>query len=299
MNDNSIVPFDPKKTMKVWQVEDNKRTEPFSDMSIKKANKLDVEFDIYVAEEGTPDGFSKSVATIKINTINGKPATDIDTVQVRYVTSAATGDIFMFKAETKHFAHNVGLDGEDTLCTTLVCKVREVVSKKLNQMKDKAKESKIFQGCSGKPFGWWRRPEGHGRRPNVHVPEGERTHRYHGERPHGSHHGRPHHGGFHQDKEWSMTHRRPHHDGFFATMSQVLLPVFIGIAAGIMVSLVCVLLMQISIFAYRKIRGTSDYQHLDEETAKGLLDEEEEAYTDEPPVYEESPEVVVSEKAEH
>jgi len=289
VNDNSIVPFDPAKIMKAWHVSD-KNSQKLDSYHLNKAQKLDLAYDIYVAEEASPDGFSHSVATLKVNTINGVPAKGLDTVQIRFVTSVQTGEIYIVSTKVKHFEHNVGLDGEDTLCKSLVCKVREAVSKKLNKMKEAAKESKIFKGCSGKPFGWWRRPS------SAPAPE-EGTFSalpHYESRPHHGHHhgGRPHR--FHDDKDWKMIHHRPHHDGFFVTASQILLPVVIGITAGIMVSLVAVLFMQIAIFAYRRIRGQRE--EADEETGKGLLEEDEEEYTDAPPVYEETGDAAVGEK---
>eukprot|EP00918_Siedleckia_nematoides_P098025 GHVU01214664.1.p1 GENE.GHVU01214664.1~~GHVU01214664.1.p1 ORF type:complete len:377 (+),score=63.79 GHVU01214664.1:39-1133(+) len=161
----------------------------------------------------------------------------------------------------------IGLIG-DKDCTSMVCKWKAIIAAKLAHLKP---------GCKGKGSKTLA-VAGHTEQGPKAGHKGQGRPHPHGGRPHHGHHG---------------GHR--HHRGFFRFMHMlrsvalhVLIPVSIGIAAGLTASVVGMVFGQLVIFAWRSIRGSnSAYSPVAQDE---ILDEENKIFIVEsqgpPPVYE-------------
>lgn len=146
------------------------------------------------------------------------------------------------------------------------------------------------------PTSSWRRPPYSRPHHRPHHSEGDEGHRH--PRPwshhHHHHHHRPHH----------MSHTHGAASALYRIFVQVLVPIAIGIIAGMFVSLMGMVVGHFAVLAYQKAVGAvrrarcapeSEGAKDEEEVSKGLLSEEE--YKDSPPEYDgEGREEVLQEK---
>jgi len=223
-------------------------------------------------------GFELFAINIHVFEVADKFVNDIDSVELLFIKDPSE-NLFITAYEKKKATSPTELTTGDKDCTSMLCKWQAIIAAKLANLKP-------LKGCGSKGKG-----SKTGAVAGHHKGQG---------RPH-PHGGRPHHGKHHGG-------HRHHQKGFVRFMRMlrnvtihILIPVFIGVVAGLTASVIGMVFGQLVVFAWRTIRGGSQpYSRVEQDDIDDDDDEESKILIIEPqgppPVYEDI--IVVKEAAD-
>lgn len=295
VNGESVIPFQPSPVVAVQQIPRYAHGEV---LRFEEIPTTPVTCEITVAAERLSEGMKKGIMSLKVLTVGGEPVSGLEVVQAKFLQgfpSLQPNEVIISHVTTRPM-NEVGFDGEETQCETVMCKMREFMAKKIEKSKA------FLKGCKGKlarPAGAWRHGHGHdsvpphmaGRPHPFGVP-----HMHHGDR-----FDRPHHPHSHFDGA------RPHRHGFqhkveassSDSFTSILYPVLLGIATGVMFMLSVVAVTRLMHMLVVRIRAVAakgcphKRRSKVDEAEEGLLESEDEAL----PAYEDVDGIEVVEKA--
>lgn len=253
-----------------------KASESFEDLAMEdlKPREVQVVYNLLFLDTVILGGGEVVQMTIEAKKVGDRvmKVGQVENVNFRLVREAETNTIVLTDAKTTT---------PKTSCDNLFCEVMQ----KFKELKDKSEQwgKQIHDKFKGK--GGCRKKSGDDSTAGGNAPAYSRPHHHH---PH-----RPEDGTI---RPWHRPHPHHHHphgrfghgSAIFNILRQVLLPIVIGVGAGMLVSLMGMVVGHFAVMAYRRATGyrrCGQHGAGDEEVNKGLLSEEQ--YTDEaPPQYE-------------
>ncbi|KAL7266162.1 hypothetical protein RUND412_011301 [Rhizina undulata] len=283
INDATVFPLDNLERLKAYQIAQSASDEDYT-VSKEDGNLHAVALGYDLSIEGRPVNHENErpiMVNLRISTVDGVKVNDkIDDVQVIITEDMSSKELeiqkFVFVSPGDPLRKENSLAG----CDAITCIMRKLMLDLKGFGKDKFR--KFRHGCKGR-----KNPEMTGAKTSDAILAGvDREHHdkdY--KRPqnlHPHHHHHSHHHG----------HGHMHHGFFLARLiGQVLVPIFIGVGAGMIVGLVGLLIGQLVAavwLKFRSVKRDEERGDVEDESAKGLLvaeDYKESMDLEAPPAY--------------